>query len=1776
MYLYIIYYLVRHPRRFYSALSRRGKRWALRGLIAFLIVLIAVPATFWYQARHAKAAWWNEDWMYRQKMQLTNSSGSTLSDFQMMITIDTAALISAGKMQTTTCADIRFTDSNGQMLNYWIEENNPGCGNAATKVWVKVPSVYNGTNATSVYMYYGNPSASATQDGNKVFDFFDDFSGNLSKWNSPSCGSMSTASGVMQWNGTSTGHCYVTPAANPNLTGIETKARTRYLSSSAGTLYWGVNTRTSGSNRYVGALYPTSSVCDARANTTSLGTAACTISSDTWYFLASSANSTAIKTFQNDTEKVSVTNASYSSGGAGMDFYHSGAGSGTYETDWIFSRKLASADPTASAGSEEIGPGPAGYWKFDEGQGGTTQDSSSNNNDGTITGAAWKPESECVSGKCLRFNGSPDRITISDPANGALDFGSSKSFSISSWIKLQPNAANYNGVIGKCGQDNSCAGYELFTSGNGTGVSLRLTWIDGPQYGISVSGSFNFADNKYHHVVATLNRTNNYGYIYVDGKQIASADMSTVGNLDNTQSLTTGLNGAGYWSGFIDEPKIYPYARTTDQIKQDYNAGLAGQSTSSGSSVSIGSDSPQWMSDGLVGHWKMDETSGTTVADASGNGNTGTLTNAQETGTSDASGNSVTTMVDTDGSLSSNNDAYNNMILRFTAACGSITSGTERIISDYTGSPHTFTVATLASVPDSCAYEIRHQAGGKFGNGLGFERNDDYVSIANSASLNPSGSTMTMSAWVKPSSLPGSTHQRLINKNSTTGYMLNIYSTYAEVYFGGQNVTGPTLTAGEWVHLVAIAGNGRVKIYKNGTQTTDTALTGTIDGGSSILALASNSSPGSYFGGNMDDVRVYNRALSPDEVKQLSEWGPGPAGWWKMDEKSGGTAYDSSGNGNNGTLTNMDTSSDWVQGKYGNALDFDGSNDYVVTSVDEDINPKYNLTIEAWANIRYMESGTWYHELVDQSGGYGKGLYAVYYGRPNEVAFCLNINATARCIYSGTGYFDNWHHYAGSYDGATMKFYVDGNLISTGSYTGDITDYSAAPVKIGGGVSGRYTQGSVDDARIYNYVRSPAQIQQDMEGGVAAAQDVSSGPLPDPVAYWKFEEGQGNNFTDSGPNNLTLTNSGTTWSNEGKYGKALDFTNDSASIADNDALDFGTDNFSVSFWAYHRDYTYPKSVVSMQKSTNAYLDGNPGWEIGNSYSASGYQVALNDGTNKYSGAITMDVGSRPPDIQNKWAHIAFVFSRSTGKIKIYINGKKQSAEADISAVTGSINNAIGFKIGQVSGWQIDGLVDEVKLFRAALSDDQVKQDMNQSASLVMGSGGMSSAGVPSDSASQEYCVPGDATSCVGPIAEWKMDDGSGTTTNDTSGNGRNLSFTNSPTWTQGKFGKALDFDNDDYASNDWADFSLGPQTIEFWMKADVINASWRDLVGTTLNTDSNRFHLQTGDNSIVFYSVLGACGTIDSDVVPVAGQWYHVAGTTDGTTMKIYINGQQKKSAACATASYTTTGIWVGGTTEDFDGQIDQVRVFSYARTPAQIAWDFNRGDPVGWWRMDEGEGDVAHDSTKNGNNGTLTSMDPPNDWVAGKFGKALDFDGSNDYIDLGDPTAADTTGAFSLSAWIKPAVLSGETRVIGDEDSEYCGYPCGGYSLDTSGSSLVFTFGDSALGGNSGNWDVASASNILSTGQWQHVLATWDGTTGSNGMKLYLNGSLKAQATAVQTSAYHGTPNTGIGSHQRNDGTWNQFFNGQIDDVRVYNYALSTEQVKQIMNNGGAVRYGE
>jgi len=122
--------------------------------------------------------WWDTNWQYRKPITITEQSGNTLTDYQVKLTIDTASLINEGKMNED-CSDIRFTwynESSGEEVEipYWIES---GCNSANTVIWVKVPEIP-ASSSTTIYMYYGNPSATS-ESNRKETMIYEDFTGEL-------------------------------------------------------------------------------------------------------------------------------------------------------------------------------------------------------------------------------------------------------------------------------------------------------------------------------------------------------------------------------------------------------------------------------------------------------------------------------------------------------------------------------------------------------------------------------------------------------------------------------------------------------------------------------------------------------------------------------------------------------------------------------------------------------------------------------------------------------------------------------------------------------------------------------------------------------------------------------------------------------------------------------------------------------------------------------------------------------------------------------------------------------------------------------------------------------------------------------------------------------------------------------------------------------------------------------------------------------------------------------------------------------------------------------------------------------------------------------------------------------------------------------------------------------------------------------------------------------------------------------------------------------------
>jgi hypothetical protein len=212
---------------------------------------------------------------------------------------------------------------------------------------------------------------------------------------------------------------------------------------------------------------------------------------------------------------------------------------------------------------------------------------------------------------------------------------------------------------------------------------------------------------------------------------------------------------------------------------------------------------------------------------------------------------------------------------------------------------------------------------------------------------------------------------------------------------------------------------------------------------------------------------------------------------------------------------------------------------------------------------------------------------------------------------------------------------------------------------------------------------------------------------------------------------------------------------------------------------------------------------------------------------------------------------------------------------------------------------------------------------------------------------------------------------------------------------------------------------------------------------------------------------------------------------------------------------------------------------------------DFPLDDPslVGWWKFDMGLGITAWDWSGHENHGTRIG-DPP--WVSGKTGQAddfaLDFDGISQFVEVPHSASLGLTKNFTIAAWIRPDVVSDGRGIV---------TKCEG----TSHKQYVFTIANGQLRLEyelSGN-NYSLTGGTVTAGEWQHVAVTVDSSLLVN---LYINASLVASETAPGEVTAQPNPVV-IG---RWSGTYNaSYFDGLIDDARIYNYSLSAAEIRTI-----------
>jgi len=204
---------------------------------------------------------------------------------------------------------------------------------------------------------------------------------------------------------------------------------------------------------------------------------------------------------------------------------------------------------------------------------------------------------------------------------------------------------------------------------------------------------------------------------------------------------------------------------------------------------------------------------------------------------------------------------------------------------------------------------------------------------------------------------------------------------------------------------------------------------------------------------------------------------------YSFDETSGATVADTSGNNNTGTLGSTVTRS--TQGRFGGALVFSGDS-YVTIPNSASLALTAGMTLEAWV-FPTASTGLEAALMKEQPGGLVYALYTSSSSSRPMVYFNTGPSTNRHRYLSGPGALplNTWSHLAATYDGATLRLYINGAQVSSQSHTGSLVTSTGA-LRIGGdSMWGEYFRGMIDEVRIYNRALTPTEIINDLKKGVS-------------------------------------------------------------------------------------------------------------------------------------------------------------------------------------------------------------------------------------------------------------------------------------------------------------------------------------------------------------------------------------------------------------------------------------------------------------------------------------------------------------------------------------------------------------------------------------------------------------------------------------------------------------------------------------------------------------------
>jgi Concanavalin A-like lectin/glucanases superfamily len=991
---------------------------------------------------------------------------------------------------------------------------------------------------------------------------------------------------------------------------------------------------------------------------------------------------------------------------------------------------------------------------MDDGSGSTAADSSGNGDTGSFAGGTNPTWTGGELKSALNFTGGATTNYVSVP--NASNLSGMSTLTVSFWAYVDGATANGYGPISKrqstCSPGCASYGVEIDTTNHRWDPFVSNTTGAVNAFTASANGSLVF--NTWQFVTMTYDGSNVQMYINgvasggtgaLTGSVMTSNDVLQIGN------SPTNLGVAAK----IDDVRIYNRALSATEIANLYSASYAGDIIyNSAYGVEQYCNGGNWVSTGpvgntatgLVGWWKLDETSGSSAADSSGNGNDGGLDGGPiPTWTTGIIGGALL--------FSPNSDLH----------------VTDVASLDLAGSWTTSAWVKLTSTPGSGSY-------------MGFIARDDVTGYSNYFLMIDNGALSSGLGWA-------------INFNTSTGAGGNLFAKYAA-----------SISTSAWYFVAGVYNSSAqtLTLYLNGTAVATQSVAGYMpaSGGGSQFNLGSESGGGGFLNGAIDDARVYNRALSANDIMALyTSTGGGSGdissnlvGYWKLDETSGTSANDSSGSGNTGTVTPNATGV-WVAGKVNNGAKLNGTTQYVNVPDAASLRFSGSWSVSGWVKLSALSGASSVANIfAKQTSASGTVNYTLSVDNNGNcaadptfgVAFTNTSGTVAAACYNVVVTTGTWYYVTGVWNSSAtaLSLYVNG--ISVGSTTTALVpdNRSGYPLTIGDVFGAYFLKGTLDDMRIYSRALSAADVLTLYNSSKSACASPAGyagdtmynstshvpafcdgakwqpmGPVPGaggggcssptgtegdfvfnstahaleycdgakwvaaggtPVApsnglvgWWKLDDGSSGSTpttaADSSGNGATGTlNNSPTWTT-GEIGNALTFNGTSQSVSVPDSSQFHlSGDWSASVWF---------KLNSLPTTGNYYeifaRDGASNYEtfaffIADNYcGASGGYADFNINYRDSTGTLGTTACNPNNVTTGVWYNGAVVWNSTAKTLTYYLNGVLQKSVSETNTPTSASGGGVYLGYDPYYGTHAPVVLDDVRIYNRALSAEEV-------------------------------------------------------------------------------------------------------------------------------------------------------------------------------------------------------------------------------------------------------------------------------------------------------------------------------------------------------------------------------------------------------------------------------------------------------------------------------------